>query len=141
MLKYHICVLLVRLKFFASFWKELTSDKFILDCVSHCHIEFYNNTPPNQASAPRVINFSLPESVLLTKEIEKLISKGVLEEIQFSDAAYISTIFLREKKDKTYRMVLNLKEFNKSVQYHHFKMESLLSAIRLMRKTLLDGFY
>lgn len=47
---------------------------------------------------------------------------------------YLSPIFLRPKKDGTQRMILNLKKFNKYVQYHHFKMDSLQTAIHLMTK-------
>ena len=33
--------------------------------------------------------------------------------------------FLRKKKDGTYRMILNLRDFNKNVENIHFKMETL----------------
>ena len=45
---------------------------------------------------------------------------------------YISNIFIRPKKDDSYRLILNLKNLNQFVQYHHFKMENLKSAITLM---------
>jgi hypothetical protein len=44
----------------------------------------------------------------------------------------ISNIFLRKKKDNSYRIIINLRNLNKVVEYHHFKMESLMSAIKLM---------
>lgn len=50
---------------------------------------------------------------------------GVIEETNHSDGEFISTVFLRPKTDGTYRMILNLLKFNKSVNYVHFKMESL----------------
>ena len=70
----------------------------------------------------------------LDHEIEKLIGLGVIEKSEHEDHEVISPVFLREKSDGTYRMILNLKEFNESVEYKHFKMENLWSAILLMKK-------
>ncbi|CAG2196222.1 unnamed protein product [Mytilus edulis] len=36
------------LKKFSDEWEKITSDKFILDIVSHCHIEFIDNVEPKQ---------------------------------------------------------------------------------------------
>ena len=46
---------------------------------------------------------------------------------------FISNIFLRKKKDGTYRMILNLKQLNEFIVYHHFKMDSLQAATELMK--------
>ena len=34
---------------------------------------------------------------------------------------FVSTISLHPKKDGTHRTILNLKQFNTFVEYHHFK--------------------
>ena len=62
-------------------------------------------------------------------KIQKLLGKGVLEETDPSYGQYVSTIFLRKKKNGSYRLILNLKGLNASIEYHHFKMESLTCAI------------
>lgn len=49
-----------------------------------------------------------------------------------SNGEYISNIFIRPKKDGSFRLILNLKQLNESVEYHHFKMENLKNAITLM---------
>ena len=46
---------------------------------------------------------------------------------------FISPIFLREKKDGSHRMILNLEALNKSIVYRHFKMYALGLVIKLMR--------
>ena len=46
---------------------------------------------------------------------------------------FISTTFLRPKPDGTHHMILNLKIFNKSVKYEHFKMDTLWTVIRVMK--------
>ena len=46
---------------------------------------------------------------------------------------FVSTIFLRPKKDGTHRTILNLKQFNEFVEYHHFKMDTLETAINMVK--------
>ena len=44
-----------------------------------------------------------------------------------------STVFHREKKDGILRMILYLKDFNKWVNYNHFKMQSIQTCLQLMK--------
>ena len=46
---------------------------------------------------------------------------------------FLNYIFMRDKKDGNKRMILNLEKFNKFVNYKHFQMESINSAINLIR--------
>ena len=46
---------------------------------------------------------------------------------------YISQIFLTSKRDGTFRMVLNLKSLNTFVTYHHFTMDTVWTAINMMK--------
>ena len=52
---------------------------------------------------------------------------------QHEPGEFISPIFFLTKKDGSHRMILNLKKFNEYVQYHHFKMDTLEVAIKLMK--------
>lgn len=42
-------------------------------------------------------------------------------------------MFLRPKKDGNYRLILNLKQLNENIEYAHFKMEILCTALRLIQ--------
>ena len=53
-----------------------------------------------------------------------MIQESITETIQF-----VSTIFLRPKKNGKFRMILNLKKLNSYVEYKHFKMDMLTSCI------------
>ena len=66
-------------------------------------------------------------------EINKLRLKGVLKVTSLEPGEFISPIFLRPKPDGSHRMILNPKTFNEFVQYHHFKMDTPESAIRMMK--------
>ena len=47
---------------------------------------------------------------------------------------WFSPIFLVPKSDGKYTLILNLKSFNESVAYEHFKMEDLRTATNMMTK-------
>lgn len=125
---------------------EITSDRKILDMVEHCHLEFTEH--PYQQYPKPPVRFNSEEAALIDGEIHQLLNKGVLEETDPSYGQYVSTIFLRKKKNGSYRLILNLKGLNASIEYQHFKMESLTCAIQLMKKNcymasidLTDAYY
>ena len=120
-----------RLKHFASQWQCITSDPFIINSVKHYKIEF-ENEEPQQCMPPKEINFTQHEQEVIDMEIDKLLIKGVISETTHCPGEYISTIIVRPKKDGGHRLILNLKNLNEHVEYHHFKMDTLQSAIRLM---------
>lgn len=74
------------------------------------------------------------QHVFVDAEINKLLKMGVIEISNHEKGEVISPIFLVPKSDGSFRLILNLKEFNKSVQYEHFKMENLSSAVAMMEK-------
>ena len=45
----------------------------------------------------------------------------------------ISPNSIRPKKDGSHRVIFNLKRLNEAVSYRHFKMDTLETAIKLMR--------
>ena len=125
---------------------DITSDRKILDMVEHCHLEFTAN--PYQQYPKPPIKFHSEEAAIIDGEIQQLLGKGVLEETDPTYGQYVSTIFLRKKKNGSYRLILNLKGLNASIEYQHIKMESLTCAIQLMKKNcymasidLTDAYY
>ena len=100
--------------------------------VEHCHLEFTEN--PHQQYPKPPIKFNSEEAAIIDSEIQQLLGKGVLEETDPTYGQFVSTIFLRKKKNGSYRLILNLKGLNASIEYQHFKMESLTCAIQLMKE-------
>ena len=114
-------------------WKTITSDPFILDAVTHCHIEF-DWEPGICTSVTRPFcSFTEIEQTIIDNEVEKFLLKGIIRLSSHEDGQVISPIFTRPKKDGSHRVIFNLKKLNESVTYHHFKMDTLETAIRLMR--------
>ena len=110
-------------------WQELTHDQEILRDIRGANIEC--NTTPQQHKLSRK-QFSEDDALIIESEVEKLLSKGVIEPAQHEQGEILSNIFIRPKTDGTYRLILNLKEFNKNVSYYHFKMDTLNTIINLM---------
>jgi hypothetical protein len=114
------------IKNFINEWQLLTSDREILQTVNGYVIEFFAN--PLQHSLPRFINFSQTEINVINNEIDYLCQKGIITPCDREKGDYLSSIFLRPKKNGSYRLILNLSKLNEYIVYHHFKMESLIDA-------------
>ena len=67
-------------------------------------------------------------------EINKLLKKGVITKCEKEQDDFISTVFTREKKDGTFRTILNLKYLHEFVEYKHFQMESLEDVFKIIKK-------
>ena len=122
-----------RLQQFVPAWKDITDDPEVLDWVEHCHLEFIDGVPPIQETDYKVIQFNDGEAAIIEPEIVQLLDKGVIVESPRSQGEFVSSIFLRLKKNGVdYRMILNLKELNKFIVYRPFKMDSLKTVTDLM---------
>ena len=109
-------------------WLEITSDKWIIDIVKHGYDIEFENEPPMKVSKFQIC-FNKKELGIMSSEIQKLLGKQVIREISETEVKYVSSIFLRPKKDGSYRLILNLRELNEYVVKRHFKMETLKSVL------------
>ena len=78
--------------------------------------------------------FSQKDENIIDHEIEKLLEMNAIIEVQHDRNEYISPIFTVPKKDGEYRMILNLKNLNQHIKYHHFKMETFEAALKLVKE-------
>ena len=85
---------------------------------------------------------------IINSEIQELKSKKVIVNTDKRKRDYISGVLTRSKKDGSHRMILNLKNFNKSICYRHFKMEPIQNVLSVIKKDafmasidLKDAFY
>ena len=88
------------------------------------------------------------EKTLFRIEIKRLLEKSVSKPVKQAEKGFVSAIFLREKKNNQHRLILNLKNFNKHVTHRHFKMDTLNTALGMVRKNcyiasidLTDSYY
>ena len=60
----------------------------------------------------------------------------VISEVDHHPNEFISPVFIVPKKDGEFRMILNLKELNQYIEYHHFKMDTFESVLKLGKTRL-----
>ena len=118
-----------RLALFYDEWQNITSDKEILQMVSGLHLPLLHE--PSQETVV-TYPFSTEENLNIGKEMQKLMCKGVVHEVHHVDGKYLSPIFLTPKSDGSFRMILNLKRFNRCVEYQKFKMDTLNVALTMI---------
>lgn len=111
-------------------WKTLTSDSQILDIVKGFKFEF--ETVPAKNKMPKQVLTNAVEIQAAESLLSEFLKKQIIEEVRPHPDGYMSNIFLREKRDGSYRLILNLKPFNKYVKYRHFKMATLSTALDLI---------
>ena len=123
-----------RFKDFQIFWKTITYDREVLTIVGGMKIPLVNSDIERTNCHQIVFNSS--EKELMDLEIQKMSDKGVIIPVsnEPEPGKFISPIFCRPKKSGGLRIILNLKEFNLGVEKKHFKMQTLRSAIELMKK-------
>ena len=94
-------------------WRTLTSDSLLLSDVLGVSIECIATSVqhrlPNRA-------FSKSEYPIVS---HKLVEKSVITKTSPMPGQILSSIFLCPKKDGSYRLILNLKEFNEAVSHYH----------------------
>ena len=79
---------------------------------------------------------SSKENEIISVETKKLCKKTVIVYSTPGEGEFISGIFAGGKKDGNKRMILNLRKFNKFVNYKHFKMESINNIINLIKQNV-----
>lgn len=113
-------------------WKQLTSDPEVLETVKGLRISFDDD--PETCSEKEQRIFSKEENQTIDKEIQKLLQTKVIKESYGEKGQVVSPIFVREKKNGSHRMILNLKSLNEKVEYQKFKMETVQTALQLISK-------
>ena len=81
---------------------------------------------PSQESLPYKIKMNAVETAAAESHTEELLQKGAIKPSTFNPQTdFLSNIFLTPKLDRSFRCILNLKNFNQFLEFAHFKMENL----------------
>ena len=77
-------------------------------------------TKPTQLFVPNQCKFNPLEIKITDEQIACFLEREIIEKATHSNGEYISNIFIRPKKDGSYRLILNIQHPNEAVEYHHF---------------------
>ena len=119
---------------FIDYWRQICHDRNILKIIKGVQIPFVNGKPPIQHNIPRELKMSHEEQQFVDVELDRLLKEGFIKQLSKPlPHGWISNIFLVPKKQGGFRMILNLKELNKYVQYTKFKMDNIDKVIQLLQ--------
>ena len=91
----------------------------------------FKEFPRNRQYQFRTLNND--EVGILEAEVDKLLGNQVICESKIERNHYLSNVFTRNKNDGEKGMILDLKQFNTHITYHHFKIESINQVIVIVR--------
>ena len=118
-------------------WCSLTSDSYILQTVAGTLLEF--EAVPVQMSRPRPLPFAKYEVDIIDKIVDNFLASGMIERTINTNDDFVSNVFIRNKKNGSHRLILNLINLNTFIEYHHFKMDTIETVINLMRPNCFMG--
>lgn len=104
-----------RLCLFIERWRSITSDKYILSCLSGYRIPFVET--PVQKIPPKEKILYEEETEKIQLEINELLRKGAIEECRECKGQFLSSYFLVPKPDGTNRFIFNLKKLNEFINH------------------------
>ena len=114
-------------------WKDLTSDKTILEMINGTKVELSQSGASGKQATNSSYYTNKEEKRVINNELQELLRAGVITPSKH-EGEFVSGIFTPQKIDGMYRMILNLKEFNKNVEYKKFEMETLKPALNPVTK-------
>ena len=121
-----------------SNWKIVSTGQWILNVVKHGYkLQFSGALPP---TPHRVSNLPTdgPAAAILDFEVEQMLAKSAIQQVQSSDDELISCFFARPKKTPgKWRPIVSLKFLNKFLRYIKFRM----TTIKDVRLWLRKGYY
>ena len=79
-------------------WQQITSDSFVLQCVTNCIIEFDCEPSHVRSTITNEHKFPPSQQQTIDKEIETFLHKGIIELTASEPGEVISPIFVRPKK-------------------------------------------
>ena len=80
----------------------------------------------------RAHNCSQAQQEITDIEIQKLLRKKAILKCDHEEGEIISSILLKEKRDGSFTFILNLKKLNENTTKIHFKMETIMSVLKLV---------
>ena len=118
-------------KYHLDYWYNNTTDAFILECVTG--VKLYFKSLPYQGFCPDQYAIEGSRKAGMQEEVNILIDRGIVSEVQYHHLLYVSNVFPKPKPNGRVRLIIDLTEVNLDMEDWHFKMDDLNTAIDLIR--------
>jgi hypothetical protein len=113
-----------------SDWCSLTSDSVILDIIDGIKLNTADIPPQTYC---KQLSLSQEDTAIVLAEIDDLLTRGIIMQVDHVSDEFLSNVFTRKKRDSNKnRVILNLSGLNQYLEYVHFKMDTLNTAIKLI---------
>ena len=96
------------------------------------HLNF--ESEPCDNCSRKELKFKPHEELIIDDLLRKFLDKNIIEPTEHLEGEVLSNIFIRPKPDGSYRLILNLSKLNEHLEYKHFKMETLKSALESIKQ-------
>ena len=126
----------VRLRYFLKNWETISGDQTILMMAKGWKLPLKGDPLQWREKSDQIPMREL-ERIVVIEEIYSMIQKGVLKEVQSVKGQFISTIFVRPKKETnkfSNKPTINLKRLNAHMPYIHFKKEGMKNVSDLLNQ-------
>ena len=77
--------------------------------------------------------FESEELKLMSEEVERFLSVGIIEVSEHETGEIVSNIFCRRKKSGKIRLIGNFKDLNAEIVYHKFKQATIQDILDMIR--------
>ena len=114
-----------RLSFRLREWKNITDDVFVLSIIAHGFRISVSDDFPGVLRETTATPKDAKARFSIRSEIEALISKNAIVQVNDSPRLCLSPIFVIPKSTGDLRVILNLKKINLFIPVQHFRMETL----------------
>ena len=122
-----------RLRFALANWALITSNTWILEVISGLKLPFLTQPDPLFFPGLKAHHFNSIQDSAISLEINQLLTKGAISVVQAGKSSFMSPIFIVPKKDRKWRLILDLSVINTYLLPVHFKMESIKSLTTILQ--------
>ena len=110
-------------KFF-DLWRNITSNRFVLNMVWGHHLQLRSHPPLFRDFWHFNVKAAAAHHPVIQKEVDELLAKGAIEPSS-GGAGFYSSVFVVPKHTGGHCPILNLKDFNHFMHIPSFKMPTL----------------
>ena len=124
-----------RLGLYWQNWEAIDADDWVTSILKGGYFLPFDGDPPLLTTDPLELSYSVSHKLFqeLRTQLQKLLDKDAVEEVQNDSPGFYSRLFLTTKKTGGWRPVIDLSALNQHITPPKFKMESVRSIMKALQ--------